>query len=170
MLVTPFRGWRGRLVSRLLVLRDSTARKKLEQELRRQADNLEVSNEELLNFAYAASHDLQEPLRMITSHLDLLQKRCGEKMDESAYEFIDFAVEGAQRMQGLLADLLAYSQVGTEGRSLIPVDLNTVVGETKENLKLAIEESGAVVSLQPLPILLGDKRQIFQRLHALGSI
>lgn len=125
------------------------------------------SNTELEQFAYVASHDLQEPLRMITNYLQLLSRRYKEKLDTDACEFIAFAVDGAIRMQRLINDLLAYSRVGSKGKEFAPVDMEKVLQEVLAGLKVAMEESGAVVSHSPLPTLMGDDVQLGQLLQNL---
>jgi len=132
---------------------DITERKHAESELRR-------SNEELERFAYVASHDLQEPLRMVGSYVQLLAKRYRGKLDADADEFIGFALDGALRMQRLIEDLLAYSRVGTRGAALVPTDTNAVLQAALRSLKLAIEESAAAVTHDPLPTVPADPGQL----------
>jgi len=139
---------------------DITERKKIEQELRR-------ANEDLSQFAFAASHDLQEPLRMITSYAQLLVRGYRGQLDDEASVCVNFITEGTERMRALLADLLAYTQVGAEGLSFAVVDLNLIVQKTKENLKAAIEDSKAVITSDPLPTVSGQEGhflQLFQNL------
>jgi PAS domain S-box-containing protein len=132
---------------------DITQRKHAEAELKR-------SNEELERFAYVASHDLQEPLRMVGNYVELLARRYKGRLDQDADEFIGFALDGAQRMQGLIEDLLAFSRVGTRGAALEPTDVNTVLDEALAALKLAIEESHARVTHDPLPHVRADANQL----------
>lgn len=120
------------------------------------------SNQDLQQFAYVASHDLQEPLRMITSYTQLLAKRYHSKLDADANEFIGYAVDGAKRMQGLINDLLAYSRVGTRGKDFGAVDCEAILMTTLQSLKVAIGESGAVIHYDPLPTVSGDGTQIGQ--------
>jgi len=135
----------------------------LELEERRRAEQeLARSNAELEQFAYVASHDLQEPLRMVASFSQLLARRYRGKIDTDADEFIGFAVDGATRMQRLLNDLLAYSRVGTRSKPFIAIDCNSVLSDALANLKPAIEESGAVVTHEPLPFIRGDEVQLTQ--------
>ena len=155
---------------------DITARKQFEtalaelnERLLAQTYDLQRSNEELEQFAYVASHDLQEPLRSIGSYCQLLQRRYKGKLDKDADQFIDFAVEGAKRMQVLINDLLKYSRVGTRGKPFAPTDCNAVFNDAVSNLRQAIEESGAVITSDPLPIVSGDAvqlGQLFQNLIA----
>ena len=152
--------WRdGRLV-RLEIAFDITERKNNEEELRNLAENLMRSNRELEQFAYVASHDLQEPLRMVSSYTQLLATRYGDRLDQDAREFIDYAVDGANRMQRLIQDLLAFSRVTTRGGELTEVDTKQILTEALKNLQVAIPESGAVVSSGNLPHVMGDSSQI----------
>lgn len=128
----------------------------------RQADELKRSNAELEHFAYVASHDLQEPLRMIRAYTSLLSRRYKDRLDQDANEFIAYAVDGATRMQGLINDLLAYSRVGTKGKELVPTDCEVLLGQTLAGLQVAIDESGATISHDPLPTVLGDDTQLGQ--------
>ena len=123
---------------------------------------LERSNKELEQFAYIASHDLQEPLRMISSYLKLLERRYKDKLDSDANEFIDFAVDGAKRMQQLINDLLLYSRVGTRGKAFETTESEKVLNEALSNLKLMIEDSGAKITHDSLPLLKADDVQLGQ--------
>jgi hypothetical protein len=131
-------------------------------ELAERAQDLERSNMELQQFAYVASHDLQEPLRTISSFTQLLAKRYQDKLDDKAREFINFAVDGCKRMQTLINDLLAFSRVGTQGKPLVPVSCDAVLDRVLKSLKLAIEDSGAVIKRDPLPVVLADEGQLGQ--------
>lgn len=131
-------------------------------ELAERAKDLERSNMELQQFAYVASHDLQEPLRTIASFTQLLAKRYGDKLDDKAREFIAFAVDGSKRMQTLINDLLSFSRVGTQGRSLVPVSTDAVLDAVLKNLKRGIEESRAIITRDPLPLVLADELQLSQ--------
>jgi PAS domain S-box-containing protein len=133
-----------------------------EEKLRLSFIDLERSNNELEQFAYVASHDLQEPLRMMSSYTQLLARRYRGRLDADADEFIAFAVDGANRMQKLINDLLAYSRVGTRGKGFEPTDCTGVLDQAIANLKAAIEESGAVVTHDPLPIVMADNLQLVQ--------
>ncbi len=137
-------------------------RRRAELQLARYADELARSNAELEQFAYVASHDLQEPLRMVASFTQLLGKRYRGKLDQDADEFIGFAVDGANRMQRLINDLLAYSRVGTRGKPLGPTDCNVVFKQARDNLAKAIEESSAVIYQDPLPVVAADEVQLLQ--------
>jgi light-regulated signal transduction histidine kinase (bacteriophytochrome) len=149
------------------IVRDISERKRVEGKLKQTLAELERSNAELQHFAYVASHDLQEPLRMVASYVQLLQRRYRSKLDTDADEFIGYAVDGAVRMQRLINDLLAYSRVGTRGRDFEPTDCQTVIERVLENLQIAVKESGAEVTYDPLPKLMADTlqlQQLFQNL------
>jgi PAS domain S-box-containing protein len=149
------------------VLRDVTERARAEEALARQAQELARSNAELEQFAYVASHDLQEPLRMVASYTQLLARRYGDRLDDDAHEFIGYAVDGVRRMQGLISDLLAYSRVGSRGESPEMVELEPVMARTIDVLRTAVEESGATVTHDPLPAVQADAVQIGQVLQNL---
>jgi light-regulated signal transduction histidine kinase (bacteriophytochrome) len=123
---------------------------------------LNRSNEELGQFAYVASHDLQEPLRMVASYTQLLSKRYKGKLDSDADEFIAFAVDGASRMQGLIQDLLTYSRVATRGNDLLHTSSEEALRRALINLRGAIEDSGALVTHDSLPTVLADEMQLIQ--------
>ena len=141
---------------------DVTERKQMEERLKQMTDEMQRSNTELEQFAYVISHDLQEPLRMVSSYTQLLAKRYGKKLDADADEFIAYAVDGAKRMQTLLHDLLEYSRVGTRGKPFSLVNCEHIVEQTMANLKIAIEECGASVSYDVLPTIMGDEGQLGQ--------
>jgi PAS domain S-box-containing protein len=148
-------------------IHDISERIRAKEEIERTAAELRRSNEELEQFAYIASHDLQEPLRMVASYTQLLERRYGGQLDETAREFIGYAVDGARRMQEFITGLLRYSRVGTEAGALEAVNLEGVFAATIANLRIAIEESGAKVESGPLPVVMGDARrltQLFQNL------
>jgi PAS domain S-box-containing protein len=137
-------------------------RKKSEAQLRKQKEELERSNQELEQFAYVASHDLQEPLRMVTSYVQLLARRYKGKLDGDADDFIGFVFDGATRMQRLINDLLAFSRVGTRGKELVLIDSAASVEKAVSNLQLAIEDSGAAVTYDELPTVMADDTQFVQ--------
>lgn len=134
------------------ILADITERKTAEKKLKQALLELERSNVELQQFAYVASHDLQEPLRMVASFVKLLEERYKGKLDEDADEFIAFAVEGAIRMQKLINDLLSYSRVGTQGKSFEPTDCKALIDQVISNLKVSIEETHAQITYNNLQI------------------
>ena len=126
--------------------------------------NLEIerSNQELQQFAYVASHDLQEPLRMVSSFSQLLVKRYRDKLDQDGQEFIDFISDGALRMQSLIRDLLAFSRIRTLGVELAPTDLNEILRLSLGNLQFAITDRDAKIKVETLPFVLGDRMQLIQ--------
>ena len=149
-----------------LIIRDITKRKKNELKLKENIKKLEQSNRELEQFAYITSHDLREPLRMITSFLQLLERRYTDELDNDANEFIGFAVEGAKRLDDMINDLLIYSQV-TNKRTFSSIQLEEVLEESLNNLKMAIDENNAVITHETLPTIYGNEKsmvQLFQNL------
>jgi signal transduction histidine kinase len=156
--VAPVRG--ARYVN--LYASDITARKQAEENLKQTLAELERSNQELEQFAYVASHDLQEPLRMVSSFTQLLAQRYHDRLDQDAKEFIAFAVDGASRMQRLIQDLLAYSRVGTRGAGFAPTDADAALRAALGNLQAAIRETGAEVIHDPLPSVWADATQLTQ--------
>ena len=159
---TPMRDAGGQVLGVLGIAHDITERYLAAEKLRLALADLARSNEELEQFAYVASHDLQEPLRMVSSYTQLLAKRYKGKLDADADEFIAYAVDGANRMQALITDLLALSRVGKQGKKIEPSDFTAALGQALTNLAAAIETSGAVVTHGPLPTLPADKMQIAQ--------
>lgn len=137
-------------------------RKWAEETLAKQMQELARSNAELEQFAYVASHDLQEPLRMVTSYVQLLARRYEGKIDSDADDFIAYAVDGATRMQMLINDLLAYSRVGTQGKPLEPTNCSLILDWVLFNLKEAIEESGAAIAHDFMPTVMADASQFAQ--------
>jgi PAS domain S-box-containing protein len=143
-------------------IRDITVRKESEANLVQKIEELNRSNEELERFAYVASHDLQEPLRMVASYTQLLSKRYKGKLDSDADEFIAFAVDGANRMQRLIQDLLTFSRVGKRGLELVDISSDRALRLALVNLRGAIEESGALVAHDLLPEVMADEVQLVQ--------
>ena len=135
--------------------REVAAREEMQEALLR-------SNAELEQLAYVASHDMQEPLRMVASYLQLVAQRYKGQLDADADEFIGYAVDGAKRMQALINDLLAYSRVGTKARPFERTDCNKVIETALANLRVAIKESGAHVTHDDLPTIMGDGTQLVQ--------
>lgn len=141
---------------------ENQERLRAEEEIKRYTKELERSNKELQQFAYVASHDLQEPLRMVGSFLQLLERRYSPQLDSNAKDFIHFAVDGAVRMQTLINDLLEYSRVGTRGKPFEHIKLNQVVAQAKKNLNVAIKENKAEIKCGKLPNIYGDDTQLTQ--------
>jgi len=169
VLKSPVYDAAGKIVGLQVVFWDVTDRWRAEKALEQTAADLSRSNQELELFAYVASHDLQEPLRMIASYTQLLARRYKDNLDQEAHEFIGYAVDGAVRMQNLINDLLAYSRVGTRPKQLAKVDWAALLKTTLQNLRLSIEESGAEVTHDALPIVLGDGVQLGQLLQNMIS-
>ncbi len=187
-----YRNEAGQVEGVFAAARDVTDRKRAEAELARYRDHLEElvqqrtselktandhlqrttgelvrSNRELEQFAYVASHDLQEPLRAVTGYLGLLEQRLGQQLDDHSRHQIAGAVQGATRMHGLITDLLALSRVGTRGQTFKMADLNAVLDQALESLRASVDETGATVSRGPLPTLLVDANQMVQLLQNL---
>lgn len=156
-------------ISILEVNSDITKRKKAEEDLKETLGELKRSNEELGKFAYVASHDLQEPLRMIVSYLQLFEKRYGDMLDEKGSKYMYYAVDGAKRMQRLINDLLIYSRVSTRGEEFETVDSESILNETLLNLKYSIKKNNAIIESDPLPNIIADKRQLAQLFQNLIS-
>jgi PAS domain S-box-containing protein len=149
----------GQFIARLQA---EAALREANDELERQARELLRSNAELQQFAYVASHDLQEPLRMISSYTQLLMRRYGDRFDQEAREFMDFVVDGAARMKQLIEDILAYSRVGTRTRELKAVPSEAALKKAVVNLRASIEGSGAAVTHDALPEVAADEAQLVQ--------
>jgi light-regulated signal transduction histidine kinase (bacteriophytochrome) len=144
------------------ILKNEQSLKSLNASLAKRAAELASSNEELERFAYVASHDLQEPLRMVSSFLQLLQKRYNEKLDAKANEYIHFAVDGAERMKTLILDLLKFSRVNSSKEEHEPVDLNEVCNNILVTYKQTIDKGNASINVHPLPIISGGKTELIQ--------
>jgi PAS domain S-box-containing protein len=181
----PYLNETGEVIGVIGVSMDVTERKLAEEELKKHRDHLEElvnertmeldnaiiglkrSNQELEQFAYVASHDLQEPLRMVSSYTQLLERRYKDQLDQDARDFIFFAVDGANRMQHLINDLLDYSRVTTRGKPFAKLDLSTVLGHAIANLQKKVQETGALIVNDDLPFVYGDEVQlvrVFQNL------
>ncbi|HJU29374.1 MAG TPA: ATP-binding protein, partial [Candidatus Binataceae bacterium] len=164
----PLRGEDGAIQGAVAIARDISERRRTMRQLAERSRELERSNADLEQFAYTASHDLQEPLRMVASYVQLLRDRYRGRLDSDADDFIDFAVDGATRMKRLINDLLTYSRAG-KGRELAPIDAEAPLGWALSNLELAISEARARVTHDPLPRVLADEGQLgelFQNLIA----
>jgi PAS domain S-box-containing protein len=160
LMLSPLESAEGTLIT--AAIRDITTRKRAESHLLQKVEELNRSNEELQQFANIASHDLQEPLRMVASYTQLLSRRYKGKLDTDADEFIAFAVDGASRMQRLIHDLLAYSRVGTKGKELLNTSSENALQQALLNLRGAVEDSGALVTHDPLPMVKADEMQLTQ--------
>jgi PAS domain S-box-containing protein len=145
------------------------ANETLEAKVKERTNDLARSNAELQHFAYVASHDLQEPLRMVTSYLGLLEKRYGSELNPQAKEYMSFAVDGSLRMKELIDDLLDFSRIDSKPIDLEEVDMNKVAGMVEVDLRLAIEEVGAEIIIGPLPKVRADEVQMKQLLTNLVS-
>ncbi len=158
--ISPIRDALGHVTGASKVARDITEAKRRDAELRR-------SNAELEQFAYVASHDLQEPLRMVVNYTELLEQRYKGRLDEKADKYIHYASDGARRMQRLVSDLLEYSRVGSQGKPLAPVAAEAVARSVMDGLRRLVRESEAVVEIGALPVVMADEvqlRQLFQNL------
>ena len=152
----------GDIIGVFAAARDITERKKAEEMLKLKLEELARSNAELEQFAYVSSHDLQEPLRMIGSYLQLLQRRYYGELDDKADKYIDFAVDGASRMQNLINDLLEFSRVTTRAREFESTDCELLLNQVLSNLEISIKESEAVISHNHLPNIMADSTQLAQ--------
>ncbi len=160
--LSPILNATGDVVGVSSITRDITEQK-------RRAAELQRSNAELEQFAYVASHDLQEPLRMVANYTELLAKRYQGRLDEKADKYIHYASDGARRMQRLVADLLAYSRVGSQGQPLVPTSAQQALQAVVEVLQHAVREAGAKVEFEGLPMVLADPVQLHQLLQNLVS-
>jgi PAS domain S-box-containing protein len=154
-------------ISKQAMILDITEIKKTEEELKRLSEELARSNAALKDFAYIASHDLKKPLQTIESFSKLLARRYKGKLDAKADEFISYIVEGVQRLQMLIKDLLEYSQIETKAKNIKPTDFSFIVEEAMSNMKTAIDESNAVVTYNKMPTIMSDPQQmisLFQNL------
>jgi PAS domain S-box-containing protein len=141
---------------------DITERKRIESALQEKTEELERSNRDLEQFAYVASHDLREPLRMVATYVTLLEREYGDKLDGDAQKYIRFAVDGAARMARLVSDLLAYARVGSSTKPFELVDCNSVLREVLANVRASAEECRAEISVTELPTVRGDHSQLGQ--------
>jgi PAS domain S-box-containing protein len=180
VVITAIKDDAGNFIGFSKVTRDLTERKRMEENLRKVNDELELkveertrnlsrlnrqleeSNSELAQFAFVASHDLQEPLRMVSTYLQFISKRAHDKLDEEDRKYIGFAVKGALRMKLLIEDLLSYAQIGTAKSRIQPIVFNSVVQEAQKNLEALIVESDSQIRVDRLPTLNGDPSQIVQ--------
>ena len=164
---SPILDSEGKKLGAVVIVRDITQQKQAERQLTKSNTELLLSNQELEQFAYVASHDLREPLRMVTSFTQLLAQKYEHQLDEEADTIIGFAVDGAKRMETLIEDLLLYSRLGKHNRTFKIVNCNTIVDRALSNLHILIKESNAVIKIKPLPNIVGDEMgliQLFQNL------
>jgi PAS domain S-box-containing protein len=155
----------GKAIRMIGASQDITKLKENELQLKKHAKELATSNEELEQFAYIASHDLQEPLRMVTSFLTQLEKKYGDILDEKGKRYIEFAVDGAKRMRQIILDLLDYSRAGRNKNDMEEIDLNELIGDINILFRKEIEEKEAVIQFDEVPVLTGYSaplRQVFQ--------
>lgn len=167
MTVTALKDDRGKICAIGTTERDITARKRADQALAGKTEELARSNAELEQFAYVASHDLQEPLRKLVSYTNLLAQRYQGKLDSNADKFIGYIVDAATRMQGLIDGLLTLSRIGGAETSLEPTHLEAVLHQVLADIDTALEDSGAVVTFDPLPTVKADASQMKQLLQNL---
>jgi PAS domain S-box-containing protein len=160
VVISPIKDLSGKVTNAIIQHRDITERKQAEVRLQKTMEDLARSNAELEQFAYVASHDLQEPLRMVASYMQLIEKRYKSKLDADADEFIGYAVDGAVRMKAMINDLLNFSRLATRGKDPEPVDCQAVLSTAMTNLGVAIEESQAEISNDSLPMVKGDETQL----------
>ena len=160
--VSPIKSANGLVVGAAKVARDITAQKKTQRALAVRSEELQRSNEDLAQFAYVASHDLQEPLRMVVSYTELLSEHLQGKLDEKAEKYIKYALDGAKRMQRLIKDLLAYSRVDTQGKKPVEINSEVVLKSVLDSLKVAIDENHAEIVCEKLPAVPADAGQLAQ--------
>ncbi|WP_333358475.1 PAS domain S-box protein [Microcoleus sp. herbarium14] len=153
---------KGNLLSCCALVYNITERKEAEQQMLQLTEDLKRSNEELEQFAYVASHDLQEPLRAVTSYTQLLAQRYQGNLDAKADKYINYIVDGATRMQQLINDLLSYSRLGSRGKNFEPADCNAAVQQSMCNLQIAIAETKAVITCDAMPSVMADESQLVQ--------
>ncbi|MFN8577098.1 MAG: ATP-binding protein [Candidatus Sericytochromatia bacterium] len=139
-----------------IILKNITILKEINRELELQRELLQSKNNELLNFASVASHDLKEPLRMVTSYNQLLLRKYKDKLDESGVEFLQYSIDGAERMRKLIESLLKYAKIGTESKEFSEIDINNVLNRVLKNLRLIIEEKSVNIKFDNMPKVIGD--------------
>ena len=164
---SPIKDDEGKLLGSIHIAHDITMRKQIEDKVEKHTEDLARSNKELEQFAYVSSHDLKEPLRMITSFLQLLHKRYSNELDEDANEFINYAVDGAKRMNDMINDLLEYSRIGNKERKFEYLQSEKILETAMINLKQSIEDSNANITHDPLPLIYANEHmmiQLFQNL------
>jgi len=165
----PLHDREGNVIGVLCSCEDITERREMERKLRESLASLEQSNRELEHFAYIASHDLQEPLRLISSYTQLIATRYADKLDDTGREFVAFAVEGCERQRRLIQDLLTYSRVTSQNLPSVPTDSGASLQTALRNLSVVIEENHAIIQAGPMPVVLAAENhlvQLFQNLIA----
>ena len=163
----PIRDQTGTIIGAIETLEDISEQKNATEKLAQKARELARSNRELEQFAYIASHDLQEPLRMIGSYLQLIERRYKGRLDSDADEFIAFAVDGAQRLKNMINGLLEFSRVQTRGMPFQFISSEKILEDTLLNIKISIEETGAIITYDPLPVVMADPEQLIRVLQNL---
>jgi len=163
----PLIGDSDMIIGAVGTFRDITEDRRIEEKMQAQSKELQRSNEELQQFAYVASHDLQEPLRMVASYLQLLERRNAGKLDERSRIYLDYAVDGAERMRNMINDLLAYSRIESRGEEFEQVDMEAVLSIVIRDLKVCIADSGASITHDSLPDIVADKGQMILLLENL---
>jgi PAS domain S-box-containing protein len=160
--ISPVKDSMDKIIGASTIARDITERKKLERRITQYSRELEQSNRELEKFASIVAHDLGAPLRAVLGFSDLLKQRYKDKLDAEADKYITHIIEGAGRMRRLIADLLEYARVGARTKHLAPVNVNTITEKALDNLTFEVKESKAVITVDPLPTVLGDSTQLIQ--------
>jgi len=159
--IQPISGLDGEVTNYLAIKSDITSQKRNEARLAALVEELRHSNEDLEQFAYVASHDLRQPLRMISAYLGLLDKRLGPTLDAETRQFLGFAVDGAKRLDRMIVDLLHYSRIGRISSPMAPVALDEVIEDSLRHLEVAVAESGAEVTVAgDLPVCIGDRSEL----------
>ncbi len=158
--ILPVKNTKNEVTSVILISFDVSDFKEIETKLQRQAFELQRSNEDLEQFAYAASHDLQEPLRMVSSYVHLIERKIGETLSDDVKEFMFYAIDGVKRMQELINDILEYSRVERKGKAFSPIELNTVIQAVKFNLQKTISDNNVELIHPDLPSIKADYSQI----------
>jgi PAS domain S-box-containing protein len=165
--ISPLKSSTGEIIGAAKITRDISAQKKIQRALAKHGEELQRSNADLEQFAYVASHDLQEPLRMVATYTELLAEHFKDSLDEKAEKYIHYALDGARRMQQLVKDLLAYARIETQGKAPAPIRSADVVKDVLDSLKIAIEENHAEIVCDALPVVSADVGQlglVFQNL------
>jgi two-component system, chemotaxis family, sensor kinase Cph1 len=159
---SPVYDARGEVIFATAAFSDISEQKEAENRLKATARELKRSNAELEQFAYVASHDLQEPLRKVGSYMELVAERYQDQLDQDGREFIDYAVDGARRMKVMINDLLTYSRVGTKGKPFAPTDTMKVMQDVLNDLELTIQDNDARITFDSLPVVTADESQLQQ--------